>query len=70
MNEFRMPIWSFVAKSMSDCKPDVESRFDYELWKKIAHTLAHDFSKDNPRFSKTAFFNECGMEPRKVKKGG
>lgn len=62
-----MQHWAFVSNALSDCRPDPDQRFDYELWKKLAHTVAHDFSKDNPRFSKTFFFTACGMEPRQKK---
>ena len=52
--------YTFLAKTMYDCKPDDGSMFDMAIWRKVVYTLAHDLSIDNPHFDRSRFYKKCG----------
>lgn len=54
-----MQHWKLVATSMAFSRPCKTDVFDFEMWKKCVFDLAGTFAKDNERFSKAMFINEC-----------
>jgi len=56
---FILPHYAYIASSLKAARPS--NQFDYEVWLRAVHTLAHDLGVDNKFFDKKKFYKECGQ---------